>query len=530
MASTASSGVRTVKQTPPPSASDETSKLDVAEIKRTLSFLIWPMLLLAPPLLLSIQLPKVVLYGGGALVGLMLVVRSFKSPETLLAVALVYIPLARVFPATILPGINGTNLTLLMLMFFWVYHAFQRNTSIWRSVPGTTPMLIWAFLSILSGLTVVFYIGLAYLIGYVPLEFKAWIDIFIVYFAFVNLIADGGMARRVAVYMLVGSFIVLVLGVQEMLEKSGLDSLEKSRVLGPQMQPNDFGAFLVYVASILVAIIAIKPFEVRRWWLLPWLATIAKVLLATFSRGAYLALGASVAAMTWFRGLRYVVLAIVLLALIVSQFPQLVPSSLRDRMAQTTVQGTHSEQVDASSQTRLILWDAAIKMTVESPILGKGFKAFQYFKGRYTSVDVHESDTHNMFLFISSQMGIPALIAFLSTLACLFGFGYALWRKAGDSFARSLGLAGIGMSAAVVVINMFGSRMVNIEVCAYVWVFLAVLGHLFAELQVPALRKVRLATAGTPESATALEIANTADATHSVRKHAPSASSGGVRK
>ncbi|MDF1781895.1 MAG: O-antigen ligase family protein [Alcanivoracaceae bacterium] len=416
------------------------------------------------------------------------------------------------------------------LLFFWVYHAFQRNTLIWRKVPGTTPMLIWALLSIFSGITVIFYIGLAYLISYVPLEFKAWIDIFLVYFAFVNLIADGGMARRVAVYMLVGSLIVLVFGVQEMLEKSGLDSLEKSRVLGPQMQPNDFGAFLVYVSSILVAIIAIKPFEVRRWMLLPWLATIAKVLLATFSRGAYLALGASVAAMTWFRGLRYVVLAILLLALIVSQFPQLVPSSLRDRMAQTTVQGTHSEQIDASSQTRLILWDAAIKMTVESPILGKGFKAFQYFKGRYTTVEVHESDTHNMFLFVSSQMGIPALIAFLAALACLFGFGYAVWRKAVDGFARSLGLAGIGMSAAVVVINMFGSRMVNIEVCAYVWIFLAVLGHLFAELKVPTARKVRVATEVTPDNTTEGEIATTGETTHSVRKGESRGPSGGVRK
>ena len=168
-------------------------------------------------------------------------------------------------------------------------------------------------------------------------------------------------------------------------------------------------------------------------------------------------------------------------------------------------------------------------MTVESPFLGKGFKAFQYFKGRYTSVDVHESDTHNMFLFVSSQMGIPALISFLATLACLFGFGYAVWRKAGDGFARSLGLAGIGMSGAVVVINMFGSRMVNIEVCAYVWVFLAVLGHLFAELQVPTARKVR---AGRNETAgatnTELEIApsTTVETTLSVRKATKRQSSG----
>jgi hypothetical protein len=90
-----------------------------------------------------------------------------------------------------------------------------------------------------------------------------------------------------------------------------------------------------------------------------------------------------------------------------------------------------------------------------------------------------------MFLFVSSQMGLPALIAFLSCIACIAGFGYVLWRKGMDSFARAMGLAGIGMAAAVMGINMFGSRMVNIETCAYIWVFFAVLGHLFAELQVP---------------------------------------------
>jgi O-antigen ligase len=490
MSSIASSGVRLKKaQEPLPEIPDEESLLDIDEIKYTLKFLIWPALVLSPVMFMEGGVPKLLLYGGGALIGLMLIVRSFRSPETLLAVSLLYIPLARIFPATIVPGINGTNIVLLMLLFFWLVHAVKRKQSILRPIPGSRPMILWGALSALSGLTVVFYIGAAYLLFYVPLEYKAWIDQFIVYFAVLNLIVDGRMARRVAVYLLIGSLVVLMFGVKEMLEKQGLDSMEKSRVIGPQVQPNDFGAFLVYAGCIVASILAYKPFEVKRWLLLPWLGVLAKVLLATFSRGAYLAFGVGLAAITWFRGLRYVFLAVVAVIVVFTALPELIPGSLRDRMAQTTVQGGHAQRIDASSQTRLILWDAALEITAESPFFGKGFKSFQYFKGRYTAVEVHESDTHNMFLYISSQMGIPALIAFLSCLACLFGFGYVVWRKAGDGFAKSLGLAGTGMAGAVVVINMFGSRMVNIEVCVYVWVYLAILGHLFAELKTGAVRK-----------------------------------------
>lgn len=484
MSSIASSGVRLKRPPEPlPEVPDGTSLLDVDEIKHTLRFLIWPVLLILPTLFWDGGVPKPLLYGGGGFIGLLLVIRSFRSPETLLAVSLIYIPLARIFPAAIVPGINGTNIVLLMLVFFWAVHAAKRKQPFFRSIPGTRPMMMWGVLSALSGLTVVFYIGLSYLISDVFLEYKAWIDQFIVYFAVLNLIVDGRMARRIAVYLLLGSLVVLMFGVKEMLEKQGLDSMEKSRVIGPQEQPNDFGAFLVYAGCIIASILAYKPFEVKRWILLPWLGVLVKVLLATFSRGAYLAFGAALAAITWFRGLRYVFLAVVAVMVLFTALPGLIPDSLRDRMAQTTVQGSHSAQVDASSQTRLILWDAALEITAESPILGKGFKSFQYFKGRYTAIDVLESDTHNMFLFVCSQMGIPALIAFLSCLACLFGFGYVVWRKAEDGFAKSLGLAGAGMAGAVVVINMFGSRMVNIEVCVYVWVYLAILGHLFAELK-----------------------------------------------
>ena len=65
-----------------------------------------------------------------------------------------------------------------------------------------------------------------------------------------GLIRDGAMARRMVIYMLIGLLGVLAMGVMEMLDKMGLSSIEKSRVGGPQLQPNDYGAFLVYSISI----------------------------------------------------------------------------------------------------------------------------------------------------------------------------------------------------------------------------------------------------------------------------------------
>jgi len=105
-------------------------------------------------------------------------------------------------------------------------------------------------------------------------------------------------------------------------------------------------------------------------------------------------------------------------------------------------------------------------VSAENPILGKGFKGFQKLKGEYTEVDVEESDPHSMYFYISSQMGIPALILFLVILGLSFHMGRLLSRNRNDLFLRAIGVGGAALTVCYAVICVFGSRAVDLEFSA----------------------------------------------------------------
>ena len=455
-----------------------------APLKSTLKFIAIPAVLLASILIFDLRMSPLVLYGVAAIIAVALFFRCFKDPEWLLAIFITYSPMARQLPAVIVPVLNGTNVLLLMLLFAWFIQASREQRPFFRPLPHTKLVMVWMVLSCFSAVTTVINTGgFSFLLDVVGLEFKAWLDQFLLFFIFVNLIRDGTMARRLVVYMMLGSLVNLTLGFQEMLDKQGLSTIEKSRVLGPQLQPNDFGAFLVYTMGPFLGLLLTYLFNWRSLIVLPYLAVMAKVLVATFSRGAYLGLVAAGLLATYMKDVRVLLLAAVVGGLGFAIFPQFLPESVMARMSQTqTTDLDTTPELDQSSQTRLVLWKAAIAMSLESPIFGKGFKMFPKLKSQYTEVPVRESDNHNMYLYISSQMGIPALITFLLIFYRMYQISKRVAQAAPDGFGKAIGLGGVATAAGVGAVNMFGSRMVGIEVCGYVWIYLAIIIHLLNEL------------------------------------------------
>jgi O-antigen ligase len=451
------------------------------DIKSTLLFVtMLGVFLLA---VITMQLPGWVLYGVAAVLGVALVIRSCSNPEWLLAAVIIYLPFNRILVAPFAPGINATNVLLLTLLFSWTVIATRNDRPVFAAMPNAKLVGFWAVLTMFSAVTVIFTLGLSYLIEDQFTEFKDWIDQFIIFFAFLNLIRDGKMARRIVVYMMLGALLTLALGIQEMLDKQGLDSIEKSRVFGPQMQPNDFGAFLVYASAPFIALFMNHLYRLRGWILLPILLAMAKVLVATFSRGAYIGMAVAGVAAGYLRGKIFFISSALLALVLIMLMPQLIPASLVERMSQTVVGGGSSQRLDASSQNRMVLWDASIDMMLESPVFGKGFKAFPALKDHYTAYSVKESDNHNMYLYIGSQMGIPALLVFLLILFRMFRQGGSIYRSALDSFARTIGMGGATMVAGLLAVNMFGTRMSSINVNGYFWIYLAVMAHLLVELE-----------------------------------------------
>jgi O-antigen ligase len=454
-----------------------------APLRSTLAFLVWPVLLVVVIKVFEMPLPVPLLYALALVYGAVLALRSLRNPEALLAVFILYIPMQRQYVVPIASGINGTNALLLLLLLAWLFEWRRRGGSLHRATPATKPVLVWMALSGLSFLTAAGALGISTVAADYKPTIKAWLDPFLIFFAVANLIRDGAMARRMVVYMMLGAFMVLTLGFVEWLDKRTLSSIEKARLLGPQLQPNDFAAFLVYSAAPFIGLFFSGLARIRAWLLVGYFVLLLRIVLATFSRAGYLALAAATAAACFVRGKLFLAVVAAAALGVLTAFPEIVPDSLQARMAQSNNEDDGT--LDSSSQTRLILWKAAIEMTKESPLLGKGLGMFPRLKRLYTEVDVEESDNHNMFLFITSQMGVPALLAFLFIFYRMFRMGVGVARASDEVFLRGIGIGAAALVASIAVINMFGTRMADASTMAYVWIYLAVLSRLWAERVAP---------------------------------------------
>ena len=425
--------------------------------------------------------PAAILYGVGGMLGALLAYSAVYKSEWLIAALILYMPLSKQIPANVAPGVNGPNILLLLLLLAWLADAIRNRRGLIEGVRYGKLMAIYAILSLVSVWTILQNpIGRDYFWDEGITELKGWLDQFVLFLALASLISNGALARRVIIYCVLGTLAAQAFGFLEWLDVRGASSIDDARLLGPAGQPNDFGAFIVYNISPIMAYAVLNVWRIRTWLLVPYFLMTLRLLLATFSRGAYLGLMMASGAATYFRGKFFFAAVLVAGSVVLWNYPQLIPDSLRDRFGATTT-GYYSPQLDDSSNSRLILWEAAMEMTAERPIFGHGFVSFRLVKGQYTDVPVVESDPHNQYLYVASQLGLPALIVFLMLLYGFFRCSMLVYRFAPDMSSRVIGLGGLTMLAGVVSINMFGSRMVNSEVSGYFWVYFAVLVSLLKE-------------------------------------------------
>jgi len=446
-----------------------------------LRFLMIPGLFAIPVLLIGEGVPSIILYSFALFFGVALIIRSFGSIEYLMASFIFYIPLSKMMPISIAPMVNGTNIFILLLLALMFLRKKEQGDGLGQS---NKLLIFFAVLTSLSGITALFAMGPQHIFGMYLLEYKSWVDQLIFILIFSKLISSRAMAVRMMGYMVFACLLVTVLGFQEALDKAGRATIDASRIEGPLLQPNNFAAFLVYsIGPILgLSLIWLKSSKILfvAAYLLIWL----KVLLATFSRGAYLGFLCGCIAFSYVRGIRFSILMAVLAGSILLVFPQLLPDSIVDRFSSTRSDTSYETGgLDKSSHSRLIIWNAAIEITKESPILGKGFKVFPVIMEKYLEQEVEERDPHNMYFYMSTQMGIPAVILFIALMVQLYFRGRSVYSQYETPFIKAIGIGAVCTAIAVIVINVFGSRMVNLEVTAFVWLYSIVLAKLTDEKQ-----------------------------------------------
>lgn len=221
------------------------------------------------------------------------------------------------------------------------------------------------------------------------------------------------------------------------------------RASGPVGDPNDFAFFLVAALPLCLAL----RHDARRRHLYDAAALLIFVaILATLSRGALL----GIAAMLVFAGVthrisgRLVISVLVLAGVAVLATSIIAPDKLSSSL--------HAKNVVAEQnvEERLIRWETAAEMTYDHPLFGLGPAGFRENYDRY--IDYRETNlqhpldvAHEMYLEVSSELGLTGLAALLGVLG--FGYRAARLRSLGDDAdARLAGgvavaLAGVAVAA-----------------------------------------------------------------------------------
>lgn len=375
---------------------------------------------------------------------------------------LLYVPLHRRMPLDVLPMVNALTGFVVALVVLLP----EDRPPLLRGA-GRLPLcvLLYAAMSVV-GLALsprLFWNGDAVLV-----DFKRWLDPMV--FGLLGLAVVREEDRRfMAVSATLGYLLVALHAVRE-----GFDYGPLKRIPGLLGQPNETAAFLAIYAPLALGV----GLGLLRG--LPRLAVLGGVPLAgwalvfTESRGAFLAYPLTIVlalALTRHKTLAGVAAATVLLVWI---FPDALPERVATRFESTVLDDVSDvpfeDTLEASAAHRVTNWKAALAAMASQP-LGLGFGAFKDRIGAYGGVP--GLDAHNLFLLVGAEFG-PLGVVIVATLFATMLTGAWKARRAPEPFTRTLGSAVFATVAGAVVVNLFGSRLMQDQPSTYLWVLTAI--------------------------------------------------------
>jgi O-antigen ligase len=267
------------------------------------------------------------------------------------------------------------------------------------------------------------------------------------------------------------------------------NNLRYAGVLGYAGQ-NGLAAFMSEFLIFLLALYSGIRHLLFKFLLILSVIFCAYCVLFSFSRGGYVSCLAGLLFLGVLKERKYLVVLIVLLF----GWQTIVPNAVRERVLMTY----DGNQVESSANERLQLWQDALTIIPEHPLLGTGFDTYR-FLGR--SADY--LDTHNYYVKVTVETGFIGLLLFLYLLWLMMREGLTLFRESDDPFFRSLGLGIAALVFSAFFANLFGDRWMYQQITAYMWTIMALVCRARVILQSHAPTQIHGATAtGIPDTRT----------------------------
>ena len=404
------------------------------------------------------------------LAGLIVLMLVAFKPKLALYVWLLAIPIGEWLPATGIPGVNGPNLLVLVMLLSWIVPRIMSNERVLSRTRLSAPVAAYIALLLFSvGWGWAFPPGPGYN-GVMMLK-SVWQTTlgFIVYYAAANMVVDARQVRSLLVTFAVGSSIGALMAVRQFIG-AGFDS----RIGGALGDINDLGAYFAMTASALLGLFLTS----RAFAGFKRLVLFASAALATFgvmipkSRGGYVGVVAGVGALTYLLDKR----AVIIFAIIMALSPVWAPSSVKERVSETRVDtlaaelvGDPTDRLDPSAGVRLTVWGIVAKESLRSPLVGFGYGSVPYLTAGKLS---RPFSAHSLYFATLGETGLIGLAVLTWLIVACFASGRQLLRVASTPGSRGLAIAFLGATVALLVANAFGQRFTHISI-AGTYFFLA---------------------------------------------------------
>ncbi len=294
---------------------------------------------------------------------------------------------------------------------------------------------------------------------------------FIILFATVHFVKTADDVRRVLNLLFFMISFVVYLGFLEYLKNgSGV------RLKGLAGQENQFGAFLAQVVPLLIGLWYCAPSVTRRRILLA-VVMIGGIFLTlmTQSRGSWLALAVAIACLGFWYRKRIVVYAVVGLLLA----PVIIPTSVTER-ARTLYAEDNDEYVLTAPNSRLEIWKASTPLIAQYGLFGAGYGMFEE---KLEPIFGDARDAHNMYLQVLVELGIPGFVAFAWLFVSIIMVVVRTSEYDDDPMMRMLRRVVAATTLAVLIVNIFGTRLADLPTNGYYWITVGLLWKYFALLK-----------------------------------------------
>ena len=260
--------------------------------------------------------------------------------------------------------------------------------------------------------------------------------------------------RRVLLAVFISALAPLVLVAQQALTSTGIVVDGLSRVRGTFVHPNGLGFYLVLLLVTGTAVARHLPWR-PRLALLTLVAACSAALVASYSRGAWLALGVGLLVVGTLQSKRLIAGVVGAVALVLVLVPS-AQARLTDLEAGRTERGTAGN----SFVWRVDYWSQSLELVQDDPVSGIGLKVTQ-------SVTDEAKAPHNDFLRVYVEAGVLGLIAYLGLLAALVHRARSALRaaRAGPGgLDRGLAVGFAGCLGAFLVFSIGGNLISQVVV------------------------------------------------------------------